>query len=208
MAPTLDRSVACGFDFTEHIRQLCDDFIARLPDLAHVDLSRVSICFSQARKSVRHGLQASLTPMRFERGAATMRRGRRNYTVQRLYDESGLEMLYILRFYLPRFLDLSLSEKLATIVHELWHISPAFDGDLRRHDGRCYAHGPSQKAFDAHAEHLVRRWQDRSPPAELYEFLRHDFHDLERIYGGVYGRTIPLPKLIPVDEGRDAWRLG
>jgi len=200
MATTLDRSVARGFDFTEHVRLLCRDFVERLPELAHIDLGRVSICFSQARKSVRHGLQASLTPMRFERGAETMRRGRRTYAVQRLQDESGREMLYILRFYLPRFLDLPLDEKLGTIVHELWHVSPAFDGDLRRHEGRCFAHGSSQKAFDAHAEHLVRRWLDQSPAEPLYEFLRYDFRGLQRIYGGVFGQTIPVPKLVPLDD--------
>ena len=196
---TLERSVACGFDFTEHIRSLCEDLVQRLPELGHIDLRRVSICFSQARKSVRHGMQASLTPMHFERGATTMRSGRRTYTVQRLDDEAGQEMLYILRFYLPRFLDLPFSEKLATILHELWHIGPSFDGDLRRHDGRCYAHGPSQKEFDAHAEHMARRWLANSPAEELYAFLQHDFHELQQLYGGVYGKTIPIPKLIPID---------
>ena len=40
-------------------------------------------------------------------------------------------------FYLPRFCDQSLDEKLSTVMHELWHISPAFDGDIRRLPGRC-----------------------------------------------------------------------
>ena len=89
---------------------------------------------------------ASLTPLRFAGGQRhTLRRGRQ-WTLQRVC-EDGREMLYILNFYLPRFLDLPLDEKLTTVVHELWHIGPRFDGDLRRFGGRCYAHSGSQKTL-------------------------------------------------------------
>ena len=39
-------------------------------------------------------------------------------------------MLYLLSFYLPRFLKLPWREKLATVIHELWHVNPQFNGDL------------------------------------------------------------------------------
>ena len=114
-----------GFDFTLHMRRLCEDMTDRLPELRHIDLSRVAISFSQARKNTRHGVFASLTPMRFADGRThTVRRGRK-WGVQRLQAASGREMLYILNFCLPRFLDLPFGEKLTTVVHELWHISPA-----------------------------------------------------------------------------------
>ena len=95
----------------------------------------VAISFCQARKNVTHGLQASLTPLRFEHGATTGQRGSRRYSCQPVLDHNGLEYFYILSFYLPRFLNHSVEEKLSTLLHELWHISPAFDGDLRRHGG-------------------------------------------------------------------------
>ncbi len=38
---------------------------------------------------------------------------------------------YFIEFSFPRFLNLSESEKLKTIIHELFHISPDFDGSLR-----------------------------------------------------------------------------
>ena len=40
-------------------------------------------------------------------------------------------------------------ERLLTLVHELYHISPRCDGDLRRFKGRNHAHGHSRKAYDA-----------------------------------------------------------
>jgi predicted metallopeptidase len=180
------------------MRRLSADMISRLPELGHIELQRVAISFAQARKRVMHGLHASLTPLRFEGGALVRTLGGRKFFAQRLFDAAGREMLYILTFYLPRYQDLGFREKLETVIHELWHISPEFDGDLRRHGGRCYAHTRSQAAYDAHAAKLVNRWLARNPPPESYDFLRYDFLQLRRRHGRIYGVKIPTPKLIPV----------
>ena len=187
-----------GFDFTAHVRRLCDDMIARVDLLRHIDMDRLALSFCQARKSTPHGMYASLTPMRFAEGRQhTTRRGRK-WSVQRLHDESGREMLYILNFYLPRFLELPFREKLTTVAHELWHVSPKFNGDVRRYPGRCFAHGASQKQYDAQVERLVERWLAAGPPDSVCEFLRHSFRELLVHHGRVIGRKIPTPKLIPV----------
>ncbi len=189
---------ARGFDFIGHIRRLCEDLVARTPELAHIDMSRVLVASSQVRNSHRQGIYASLTPLRFPGGRNVLIRRGQPYTLQRVVDPSGREMLYILRFYLPRFADLKFKEKMTTIMHELWHISPEFNGDLRRHRGRFYAHGRSQKAYDAHAARLVERYLAQNPPAELYDFLQYSFHQLQSRYGPVYGLRVPRPRLIPV----------
>ncbi len=202
-------SAACttrkpGFDFTRHMRLLSADMVARLPELHHVDLDRVAISFSQTRKAVSHGLHATLTPMRFEQGSLIGRRGGERVTVERFFDPRGREILYVLSFYLPRFLNEPLREKLATTLHELWHISPQFDGDLRRHGGRCYAHGPSQAAYDATVERLLDRWLSLGPPPDLYAPLRLNIRQWVRRHGQVVGQKIRTPRLIPVaaDHGR------
>jgi predicted metallopeptidase len=181
------------------MRRLCDDMVGRLSELRHIDLTRVAISFCQTRKAAGHGLYASLTPMRFAGGSRHVVRRGRKWTVQRLVDESGREMLYVLSFYLPRFLDQSFRHKVTTVVHELWHIGPRFDGDLRRFGGRCYAHSSSQKQYDAHVEQLVDRWLSLDPPASVYEFLRHDFRELVGRHGKIYGVKIPTPKLIAAE---------
>ena len=185
-----------GFNFTLHMRHLCADLTVRLPELSHIDIDRVAIRFCQARKAVRHGIHASLTPLRFERGEMFARRRGCTWTPERLYDESGRELLYLLSFYLPRFLERSFEEKLATVIHELWHVSPGFDGDLRRHPGRCYAHSHSQKQYDALMNELARKWLSHNPPSGTWEFLRYDFAQLERQHGRVFGQRISTPKLI------------
>lgn len=195
---TFDRS--CGFDFTFHVGRLCADLCRRLDELRHIDLRRVAIRYCQVRRPGHHGLQASLTPLRFEDGQLhTTRRGRR-WTIQRLYSPDGQEMLYLLSFYLPRFLNQSFEEKLATVVHELWHISPDFNGDVRRLPGRCYAHGHSEEHYHAAMRDLSRRWLDLGPPRETYDFLRHDFAELRRVFGMIYGVRINTPRLIPSEN--------
>jgi hypothetical protein len=191
-----------GFDFTGHMRLLCEDIAQRLPALGHIDMDRVAVSFAQARKRVRHGLYATLTPMRFEGGSLTTRRRSRQYTVQRLYAADGREMLYILSFYLPRFLDETFREKLITVFHELWHVSPNFDGDIRRHAGRCHVHTQSQREYDARMGELADQWLALGPPPSLYAFLREDFDTLYRRHGGVHGVKVPHPKLVLVSGGR------
>ena len=194
------RKARGGFDFTAGIGAVCCDMVRRLSELHHIDMRQVAVSFSQTRHRATHGLHATLTPMRFEGGQRTGIRRDRRYAAQQILDEEGQEFLYILSFYLPRFMDVPLTEKLTTILHELWHISPQFDGDIRRHPGRCYAHAHSQKEYDEKMARLADRWLSLAPPEDLYAFLRHDFDELHRRYGGVFGVRIPQPKLIPVDD--------
>jgi predicted metallopeptidase len=187
-----------GFDFTAAMRLLCSDMVTRLSELGHIDLELVAIGLCQTRQSGSHGLYASLTPLKFEAGASEQVLEGRRYGVQSLCDLHGRELLYILSFYLPRFLNTSLEEKLSTVLHELWHISPEFDGDLRRHAGRCYAHGSSQQEYDAQMDRLAQRWLALDPPGHLYDLLAVDFAELEAEHGKVVGARWPTPKLLPL----------
>ena len=188
-----------GFDFTLHIRRLCEDMVGRLDQLRHIDMSRVAVSFAQTRRTGSLGMHASMTPLRFAGGKMHTFRRKRRWGIQRLYDPDGREMFYILNFYLPRFFDLPFREKLVTTLHELWHIGPNFDGDLRRLGGRCFAHGSSQKQYDAHIEALLDRWLALKPPESVYSFLRLKFRELTAQHGRVYGRRVPMPKLVPLD---------
>jgi hypothetical protein len=167
--------------------------------LAHIDVGQIFVAFSQTRKQTAYGLYASLTPMRFEDGALVGQRGRHQYTVQRLFTNDGREILYILTFYLPRFMEVSFRDKLTTVFHELWHVSPEFNGDLRRHPGRCYAHSHSQKEYDARMEQLVDRYLALSPPESLYSFLHLRFRELHARHGRIYGTRVRRPKLLPIE---------
>jgi predicted metallopeptidase len=176
---------------------LCEDIVRRTPLLAHVDLSRLLFSIAVARNGRRHGLQARVTPLRFSGGAlATIHRGKA-YQVQRIV-YNRREILYLVTFVLPRFLNRDFDDKLVTIFHELYHISPAFDGDLRRHNGRYCAHSHSQKKYDDQMAKMVTTYLNDGADPDRRAFLRLSFAQLCRRHGGVTGLHLPRPKLVPV----------
>ena len=192
------------FDICAALRTLCADVSRRHAAFQHVDMTRVAVTYAQTRSPVEWGMQAKLTPMRFEGGALTCVRDGRTWGAQRLYQD-GREMLYILTFYLPRFLNLSFDEKLVTVFHELYHISPEFDGDMRRFAGACYMHTGSQAAYDQQMAVYVREYLARLPKDRYPNWLRYDFSELRRRYGAVVGLRLAVPRLIPLDgSGEDA----
>ena len=189
-----------GFDFTGQMRRLCEDMAGRLDQLRHVDMSRVAVGFAQTRRAGSQGMFASLTPMRFAGGRTHVVRRQRRWAIQRLYGPDGREMLYILTFYLPRYLDLPFREKLTTVLHELWHIGPKFDGDLRRLGVRCYAHGSSQKQYDAHVAALERTLVIIESAGGDLRLPAAEFRRTGARHGRVFGRRMPAPKLVPLDK--------
>ena len=187
------------FDFGEGVRRLCADIIQRSGEFSRIDVSRILIGATQARNGHSHGLQARVTPLRFRSGSLTRQRRGTLYQVQRFFVD-GREMLYLMTFCLPRFLDQSFDEKLITVFHELYHISPIFDGDLRRHQGRYAIHSHSQRCYDQHMAHLARGYLTSGADPTLHAFLRLNFAQLLRRHGSVLGVIVPRPKILPVPD--------
>jgi hypothetical protein len=107
-------------------------------------------------------------------------------------------MLYLVTFCLPRFLDQPFEEKLVTIFHELYHIGERFDGDLRRHNGRCHVHSHSKKQYDGHMARLAAAYLADHPRPELLNVLRLNSPALRRVFNGVHGVAVPRPKMVPL----------
>jgi len=118
----------------------------KLPEMGHVKAARILFVAGEARR----GSRATVRPLGAEGRPAVKLRGRRAlYTVT-------------LR---PKFFRASTpEERVATLLHELFHISLAFDGSLaadRRHSEL------PPKRFDAQLRPLVRRYLSRAEPALL-----------------------------------------
>jgi hypothetical protein len=187
-----------SFNITGACRVICSAIGKQVPELTHLDVQRIGFSVSQTRRRTHYGIYASLTPLRFKDGAATQWRRNSEVAIQQVLDEQGRELLYLLTLYLPRFMDIPFDEKLITIFHELWHISPRFDGDIRRHEGRCYAHTSSKAAFDRQMKILAERWLAITPDRHCTDFLRLNFRELQNQHGRVVGTRYLKPKLIPV----------
>jgi hypothetical protein len=192
------RAPAAGaFDFSARMRDLCADVAARCEELGHIHMPRVLVSFTPSRNPSRYGLQARVTPLRFRDGALTRRHGPTEYQVQRFFVD-GHEMLYVLTFCLPRFLDQPFREKLVTVFHELYHVSPEFNGDLRRHPGRYAVHSHSKASYDSRMGELVRDYLADHPEPGVFDFLRRGSRELCDAHGGITGVVVPRPKLLPV----------
>jgi hypothetical protein len=177
--------------------RLCRDVATRCPALSHIDLDRVLVSFTPSRNTSPYGLQARVTPMRFRDGVTARRFRGVTFRVQR-YVVDGREILYVITFCLPRFLDQTFEEKLVTVFHELYHINPEFDGDLRRHPGRYVVHSHSKREYDARMSGLARDYLSDHPAPDVFEFLRIGYADLWTRHGGVFGVVVPRPKLLPI----------
>ena len=177
---------AAGYNLTDDIAAFCRALTAHCEDLSHVDTTRVLFGLTISRTHGRGGTFASCYPLRFEKGAVTRELRGRTWEWPALR-VAGVEMLYYVNFYVPRFLNLSRERKIETVVHELFHISPRFDGDLRRlGEGRCAYHGPSRAHYDRLIAPIVADARQIADP-ERYEFLAHTFTGLEERFGRVVG---------------------
>ncbi|MGL5096186.1 MAG: hypothetical protein ACRDD1_11395 [Planctomycetia bacterium] len=191
--PPVDR----WLHLTHRLDLLCRNVAATVPELRHVDMTRVLVTAARCRNRRLSGLQAKLIPLRFPDGSRTQVRSGYQYALQRFYVDD-VEMEYVLSFYVPRFLNQTFEEKLVTVFHELYHICPSFSGDIRRFAGTNSVHDRSQKEYDRRMAVYVEEYLRRDPDDSLFDFLRLNCWEMQKWFGDVVGVIIPAPKLIPV----------
>ena len=185
------------FNYTNAVREVVSDIVATLPDFDHVRLDEVLFSFDQARKHTEYGRYASCTGMRFQGGAETELRRGRLVGLQKTFHE-GREILYAISVMLPRFhVEQDYRFRIDTLVHEVFHISPEFNGDYRRFAGGR-AHGHSRVFYDSLVEKLTDRYFELSPKANSWDFLKLPLWSIHRRPGGVVGTKLPKPKIIPL----------
>jgi hypothetical protein len=112
----------------------------------------------------------------------------------------GVEMLYVVYFLVPRFLNLPFREKLVTIFHELYHISPEFNGDIRRFPGKNYAHGSSRKKFNKQMDEFVNSYLEKTADSSLAGFLEGDMAAIRARHGSIVGRRMAAPRFRIVNQ--------
>lgn len=182
-----------SFDYTEAMRRLVRHIAASCSEFAHVQPDRMIISHVRARSPGARGIYGSIQPLRFEGGSATTRRRGKTYAMPRLVHE-GEEILYVIYFALPRFANLDFEDKLTTVFHELYHVNPQFNGDIRRLPGRNYAHGHSRKRFNERIRALANDYMRRPGARRHTAFLRLSFDELTERYGCVMGTRVRPPK--------------
>jgi len=143
-------------NITLSVKRLIRDVAHRLPEFAHVRAGRMLVVAGEARGTSR----ASVGPGKV--GPASGRR-------RRFIRVRGRSMLYVVTLRPLWFLASSPEERVATILHELYHVSTRFDGSLHR--GRRHAKLP-RRAYDRKVNLLLGRYLARAPEEVLAPFAR------------------------------------
>ena len=182
-----------GFDFTGSMTLLVKDIVRTHPSFGHIVPENLLVAISPSNGSG-NGVVAKLRPMRFEGGEKTRKIRGTKYLAPDV-NINGNSILYVIYFHLPRFLDHgNFEKKLATVLHELYHISPLFNGDVRRFAGKNYAHGSSRKKYDELINVYAREYINSTGHSELSAFLRYKYSELKGKYGAIYGDMIRISR--------------
>lgn len=181
------------FNFTDTMTSLVRHITTNCPEFGHIDTERLIISYSRTRSPGMHGVYASLQPLRFEGGATSIQRRKRTYVMPSVIHH-GREMFYIVYFAMPRFMNLDFETKVVTVFHELYHISPEFNGDIRRFPGKNYAHGHSRKRYNDRVRVLMESYLPTPGAEEQVAFLRMSMDELTERHGEIVGVRIRPPK--------------
>ncbi len=184
-------------NLTDVITLIIQEIALRCEDFSHVDTRRVLVCMATNRSNASGGTFGKLVPMRFKDGAETLRYRGKLYAMPRLR-HGGVDQRYIIYFYHPRFFNLSPSEKLKVIFHELYHISPDFNGDIRRLAARKASHGASRERFDDFFEHDLTKFYAHIEKTPYMKFLEMNAHALRISFERIKGRRMKMPKPVVV----------
>jgi predicted metallopeptidase len=135
-----------------YLRELIRDMARRMPEFAHIKASRILVVAGEARRASR----GTVKPLAFSGSRSTDKLTGRRKPIVRI---GGRRMLYSITLRPLFFRQSSPQARIETVLHELFHISPDFDGTL----DRARRHARMGKAFAAELRPLVRRYLKECP---------------------------------------------
>jgi len=150
-------------NMTLAVKRLIRDVAVRMPEFAHVKASRVLVVAGEARRASR----ATIRPAHFEHTRGRGGAGGRRKPLVRI---KGRKILYIVTLRPRWFVDSTPSQRVATILHELYHASQRFDGTLHR--GRVHARMPRGR-YERRIRALRDRYLAGAPETVVAPFAHH-----------------------------------
>jgi len=137
-------------------RALIRDIARHMPEFGHIKASRILLVAGEARRASR----GTVKPLKVRPG---------DRKAKALVTINGRRMLYCITLRPLFFRSSTAKGRIGTLLHELYHISPRFDGTLD--EGR--RHEAMGKGFGAKLRPLVRRYLRQCPP-ELWAAMAFD----------------------------------
>lgn len=181
---TTPRVLTYPFDLSEGLREAAGEIAGWIPDLAHVDVSRVQFALFYTRQA-----QQTLTFARCYPLPREMKKvGRHWHALEPVYTPMRRKARYILAFAWKRYWEMPPRKRLETLIHEMYHISPRFNGDFRTFEAGG-PHGHGLRWFDRQVRELMNSY--------VPEGLEYDFPALSiSVRSGlkVTGQKLRVPK--------------
>jgi hypothetical protein len=184
-----------SLNLTDVLTLIIAEIAGRVPSYRHVDPSRTLVCVGTNRNG-RGAIFGKLVPLRFRDGAETVRHGGRIYRMPRVLS-GDIEQLYVIYFYFPRFFDLEPFEKLRVIFHELHHIHPGFNGDIRRMGKVRASHGSSRERFESHFEDDLHAFHEYIRHTPYMNFLSLNTALMRGTFSRIKARRLKVPRPSP-----------
>ena len=169
------------------------------PQFSHIDMERILVSAAFNRFSSRGHTYGKLVPLRFESGQEGIVHKGRFFRMPGVHYK-GIEQLYIIYFYAPQFFNLPPYEKLKVIFHEMYHVSPEFNGDIRRMGNKKIAHGHSRKKFDTFFEKEAKRFNEHIADTDEFKFLSFSMDDFYRKFKKVICFKAQPPRAVLVKD--------
>ncbi len=165
-------------NYISSLNELIKDITEKVGELSYIDAEQVAVGFKRSRESVSEEVWAEISGIEDELSGTIQRREGRieKYFAPKTILINGIPVKYVVDFYVPVFFGLNFKEKLSTVFHELYHINPKFDGNLRFFKGKGYKHGSSLEKYDKYMDYLVDKYLKMNPTAA--EFLNKCHTDL------------------------------
>ena len=186
-------------NLSETLTSIMQNIVQFSPSLNHIDINRVLVCIGSNKCGRRGGLYGKLVPLKFENGLEVLKYKGSIYGIPEISHNSRT-VLYVVYFYMPRFFDLSWEEKLRVIYHELYHISPHFNGDIRRMGKVKTAHGHSKLRYDSLYWNELKRFLNNIQAGPHLNFLEMDSKTLFIHYKKVTGIRMKNPKPVVLEN--------
>lgn len=181
------------------LHELISSICRQFSSFSHIDTEKIHVCIASNRTGGRGATFGKVVPLRFQGGQeVTYHRGK-CYAMPKI-EVNSIRILYLIYFYIPRFTDLAPVEKLRVIFHELYHIHPECNGDIRRFGKSGSAHGKSKKRFDTQFEREVFEFAQSIQNTSAWGFLSLDTNGIFKNYRTVLSFRMKIPKPIIIEN--------
>ena len=182
-----------SINLTDVLTLVIYDIIKSTDEFKSFDINRILVCCASNRKDSKGAIYGKLQPLRFRDGSEIIEHNKGYYAIPKVV-LNKIEIFYILYLYIPKFFDLTIKDKINVIFHELYHISPEFNGDIRRMSNVKSAHGHSKKSFEERYIKYADRYFSKLNETPFYNFLQMNLEDIKKQFKVIQYRRMKLVK--------------